>query len=204
MRQAIERHGAGWAARSARRKVIQWPPQLHAAHLTEHYRKHFALDEAMQLQEAADMSQVNDYVADESSGPEMQMSELLEGLAMLKKRTAPGTDGITTENIVQGHEALPHSWTHERVNLIPKDNPWTGGINRLRPLLSPSTTHKLYSRILLSRLTKLIPVPAPQWCRQGFSPASVLHHFSLGAQRCLDHGIPLYVLRIDLSNAYDT
>eukprot|EP00971_Amphidinium_carterae_P148622 2946609-Amphidinium_carterae.1 len=106
--------------------------------------------------------------------------------------------------LLEGEGTIPTSWLHELITLVPKDVHWTGSLKRLRPLLSPSTTHKIFSRLLLDRILHHVSIPAPQWAKVGMSTSSILHHITLAAQRCYDRGIPLYVLRIDLASAYDT
>eukprot|EP00971_Amphidinium_carterae_P207852 4124619-Amphidinium_carterae.1 len=153
--------------------------------------------------------------------PPLTMGKIKDAVQCLKRRKAPGSDGLPAEifmsastitlqhvkdffeRLLRSASAPPSSWHHERIKLVPKDPIWRGDLGRLRPLLPPSATHKLFSRVVLHRLTEVLKIKAPQYARKGMSPASVIHHYALATQKCYDRGIPLYILKLDLSSAYD-
>eukprot|EP00971_Amphidinium_carterae_P327668 6459142-Amphidinium_carterae.1 len=217
---AIAQGGNQWPQRHHRRKVQEWPMEVTCDRVLEHYAHHFALSARQRSEEVLLVCDA-DSEKEEQPPHDISKEELQHALATLKRRKAPGPDGLPAEallsasaatleylekffsDILLGKSGPPRSWMHEQIKLVPKDSFWRGDLKRLRPLLAPAVTHKAYSRILLSRLQQHLVIEAPQYARPGMSPQSIIHHFSLAAQKTYDRHIPLLVLRIDLSSAYD-
>ena len=101
--------------------------------------------------------------------------------------------------------SAPVAWSQPMVRLVAKRLSATQP-SEFRPISVTDSMHRLYSKLLLQMLFRL---HAPTWMmhqlgRRGGQPSLMLAHLRFGFLQSERYGVPLLVLKLDLSKAFDS
>ena len=166
--------------------------------------------------------QTNNYNGFENITP-IEYSEVYEQIKRLKDGKSPGPDGLYNEvlslgaliltphltrlfNMIIDTETIPEQWrTSDIILLFKKGNP--ADVGNYRPISLLSSIYKLFSSILLKRITQSIDKTQPReqaGFRSGFSTMDHIHTVEQIIEKCREFNRPLYVAFIDYSKAFDS
>lgn len=155
--------------------------------------------------------------------PDVIISEIQHALQQLKNRRSPGEDGIIPEMIKacdgKVHEILttlfnkclheadvPDDWNNAVIILLHKK----GDIKKLenyRPISLLSHLYKLFTRVILNRLTnKLDSYQPPEQAgfRSGYSTSDHLQTLKTLIEKCHEYNKPIVLTFVDYEKAFDT
>jgi exonuclease III/ribonuclease HI len=157
---------------------------------------------------------------------DVELEELQTTLAGLSSKKAPGPTGIPNEIYAKmglgGQQALlvllngiirrgylPRRWMRGTLIPIPKDQPWTGDLNRLRPIALLEAGRKILSSILTKRLGEIIHGrKVLTGGNYGFTPGQRTGDFVHVLRAVMDEAAAsrqgLEVLLMDIKRAYDS
>ena len=151
------------------------------------------------------------------------IDEIIEATAMLSERKSPGPDGIHPEVIKRGgpklistlHEIIKEAW---KTAVVPQD--WKDaqlitifkkGDRKLcgnyRGISLLSIPGKVFARVLLNRLTSYAENFLPETqCgfRSGRGTADMIFALKQIQEKCIEQNMPLYMVFIDFTKAFDT
>ena len=151
------------------------------------------------------------------------LEEVTAAIKAMKRGKAPGADGVTAETLkadvnvtapilteifkqIWEEGQIPEAWKTGLIFKLPKKGD-LGDCNNWRGITLLSLTSKVFSRIVLSRLTAvLVKDLRPQ--QAGFRPGRSCsdHIFNLRQilEQSKEWNIPLYINFIDLERAFDS
>ncbi|CAH2106596.1 unnamed protein product [Euphydryas editha] len=136
---------------------------------------------------------------------------------------APGTDNITNEmmkarlpetitrltnlfNLILDTENIPIQWTTSSIILIHKKGD-RAEINNYRPISLMSNIYKVFSKIILKRITKILDESQPReqpGFRSGYSTIDHIHVIKQLIEKCQQYNGPLYMAFVDYNKAFDS
>jgi exonuclease III len=136
-----------------------------------------------------------------SAGEDNISNELLKGLIeeINQPMTSLFNDIITTENI-------PEQWTKSTIILIHKKGD-RNKIENYRPISIMSNVYKVFSKILLGRLSKRLDENQPReqaGFRKDFSTIDHIHVVKQLIQKSKEYGITYYLSFVDYTKAFDS
>ncbi|KAK6740236.1 hypothetical protein RB195_008606 [Necator americanus] len=155
--------------------------------------------------------------------PEVLPSEIRHAIMSVRNRTAPGPDRIRPEHLKSLPPVLintlarlftrylseckvPKQWkTSKTVLLYKKGDPYD--IGNYRPICLLSVIYKLFTRVILNRIEKVLDEGQP--CKQagfrkGFSTIDHIHTVSKLIEVSREYKMPLCLTFIDLKKAFDS
>jgi exonuclease III len=150
-------------------------------------------------------------------------SEIRNAIRTQKNHKAPGDDKITNEllkrtetaiiqilkqlfNDILDTETIPKQWTESVTILLHKK----GDKNRIenyRPISLMSNLYKVFSKILLNRMTKTLELAQPQeqaGFRSNFSTIDHIHVIKQVIEKCNEYNQTYYLSFIDYNKAFDS
>lgn len=159
----------------------------------------------------------------EEQVPSILIDEVNNATKSLKKNKAPGEDNISNELLVGMYHAIsntltdlfndilttehiPQQWTTSTIILIHKKGR-TDDISNYRPISLMSNIYKLFSKIVLERLTRTLDENQPKeqaGFRSGFSTLDHIHTIKQIIQKCNEYNINYYLSFIDYNKAFDS
>lgn len=149
--------------------------------------------------------------------------EIYKHIKRLKSEKSPGSDGLCNEvlkigapilihyllhlfNMVLETETVPEQWcTSDIILLYKKGNPLD--IGNYRPISLLASIYKLFSSLLLERLSQDIDQQQPReqaGFRSGFSTTDHIHTLEQIIEKYREFNRPLYLAFIDYSKAFDS
>lgn len=154
---------------------------------------------------------------------EVTESEILQQIKKLKYNKSPGPDNISNEalkwgaqliipflkelfNMVFKLEQVPHQWCKSDIILLYKKGD-PKEINNYRPISLLATIYKVFSSLLLNRITTKIEERQPleqAGFRSGFSTTDHIHAIEQLLEKFKEFNQPLYIGFIDYRKAFDT
>ena len=161
--------------------------------------------------------------ANEESVPPILISEVRTAVMELKPGKTPGEDGILTEHLKIGlpvlapkitrvfnkimeTEEIPEQWLSNVIILIHKKGS-RNDLNNYRPITLMSNLYKLFSKIIVRRLTKTLDEEQPQeqaGFRSKFSTSDHLQTLNQVVEKTREHNLKLYMAFIDFKKAFDS
>ena len=150
-------------------------------------------------------------------------SEVRAAIESMKKGTAPGLDTITTDFLrAGGHrlhvllanhltlylqkETIPDQWRTSRTVILPKKGD-RRDLRNYRPICLLSVLYKLFTKIILMRITKILDEAQPveqAGFRQGFCCMDHIQTVSRVIEVCREYRMPLVLTFIDYEKAFDS
>lgn len=188
-------------------------------HATEFYKELYKKYSATNETEDSHI----DFEEEEETVKPIEECEVLEHLKKLKTEKSPGPDNITNEilkigapllllhltqvfNLCLKTEKVPKQWCNSDIVLIyKKGDPLD--IGNYRPISLLPSIYKLFSTILLSRITPIIDASQPieqAGFRSGFSTIDHIHTLEQVLEKHKEFNQPLYVAYVDYAKAFDT
>ncbi|KAK6748145.1 hypothetical protein RB195_001021 [Necator americanus] len=155
--------------------------------------------------------------------PEVLPSEIRHAIMSVRNRTAPGPDRIRPEHLKSLPPVLintlarlftrylseckvPKQWkTSRTVLLYKKGDPHD--IGNYRPICLLSVIYKLFTRVILNRIEKVLDEGQPceqAGFRKGFSTIDHIHTVSKLIEVSREYKMPLCLTFIDLKKAFDS
>ncbi|KAK6745869.1 hypothetical protein RB195_012155 [Necator americanus] len=155
--------------------------------------------------------------------PEVLPSEIRHAIMSVRNRTAPGPDRIRPEHLKSLPPVLintlarlftrylseckvPKQWkTSKTVLLYKKGDPHD--IGNYRPICLLSVIYKLFTRVILNRIEKVLDEGQPceqAGFRKGFSTIDHIHTVSKLIEVSREYKMPLCLTFIDLKKAFDS
>lgn len=149
--------------------------------------------------------------------------EVSKAIKSQKKGKAPGEDNISNELLIGASEAItdtittifneilqsgiiPHQWTTSTIILLHKKGK-KEDISNYRPISLMSNVYKVFSKILLERLTKTLDYNQPKeqaGFRNDFSTIDHIHTIKQVIQKCNEYNINFYLAYVDYNKAFDS
>lgn len=165
--------------------------------------------------------------ADSTSAPTINQGEVLLAAKSLKKKSAPGLDGLSTDllllalsmiinnlltlfNMCLTHGKFPNNWKQARVCIIRKPGKSDySDVNSFRPISVLPAISKLFEKVLLNRLQQLASIG--NWIhpnQHGFQPQrsteSALHSLVSEIENGFEKKMATACAMIDIKSAFDT
>ena len=154
--------------------------------------------------------------------PEILLSEVRHALSSMKNDKAPGNDGITSEMIRAGgpqlwkilakkfsrylqEQKIPSDWKQSRTILLHKKND-KRDLKNYRPICLLSQMYKLFTRIILNRISSTLEEQQPKeqaGFRKGYSTTDHLFVINQLLERCREYKIPICLAFIDYDGLDD-
>ncbi len=152
-----------------------------------------------------------------------ELEEIIEATKMLSEGKSPGSDGIHPEVIKRGgpkllsalHEIIKEAW---KTTVVPQD--WKDAqlvtifkkgdrkvCGNYRGISLFSIPGKVFARVLLNRLTSHADSFLPETqCgfRSGRGTADMIFALKQIQEKCIEQNMPLYMVFIDFTKAFDT
>nr|XP_034832243.1 uncharacterized protein LOC117989050 [Maniola hyperantus] len=155
--------------------------------------------------------------------PEIMLSEVEKAIASQKKDTAPGSDCITNEFLIKNKntlapilqyifndvvksESVPDQWTTSTIVLLHKKGS-KGDINNYRPISLMSNIYKVFAKVILSRITKVLDENQPReqaGFRSGYSTLDHIHVVKQIFEKSKEYNTTFYCCFVDYSKAFDS
>lgn len=155
--------------------------------------------------------------------PSILRDEVIKAIKTQKKGKSPGEDCISNELLVGSSEAItdtitdlfneiiqteyiPHQWTASTIILLHKKGK-KDDIGNYRPISLMSNVYKIFSKVLLGRLTKILDENQPKeqaGFRSDFSTIDHIHTIKQVIQKCNEYNITFYLAFVDYNKAFDT
>uniref|UniRef100_A0A7I4YAI8 Reverse transcriptase domain-containing protein n=1 Tax=Haemonchus contortus TaxID=6289 RepID=A0A7I4YAI8_HAECO len=160
---------------------------------------------------------------DEYIAPSVLPSEIRHAITSMKNCTAPGPDRIKPEHLKRippviiktlarlftrylSECKVPTSWkTSKTVLLYKKGDP--DDIGNYRPICLLSVIYKLFTRVILNRIGRILDEGQPceqAGFRRGFSTIDHIHTLTRLSEVSREYKMPLCLTFIDLKKAFDT
>lgn len=160
---------------------------------------------------------------EEEPVPNILKDEVIKAINSQKKGKAPGEDNISNEllkgisktildtltdlfNEILRTEYIPLQWTTSTIILLHKKGR-IDDISNYRPISLMSNVYKIFSKIIVDRISKTIDENQPKeqaGFRTGFSTIDHIHTIKQMVQKCNEYGINYYLAFIDYNKAFDS
>ncbi|KAK6732299.1 hypothetical protein RB195_016592 [Necator americanus] len=154
--------------------------------------------------------------------PEVLPSEIRHAVMSVRNRTAPGPDRIRSENLKSLPPVLintmarlftrylseckvPKQWKTSKTVLYKKGD--SHDIGNYRPICLLSVIYKLFTRVILNRIEKVLDEGQPcelSGFRKGFSTIDHIHTVSKLIEVSREYKMPLCLTFINLKKAFDS
>lgn len=155
--------------------------------------------------------------------PCIMRDEVNKAIKSQKKGKSPGEDSISNElligscegiidiithlfNDILQTEYIPTQWTTSTIILLHKKGR-KDDIGNYRPISLMSNMYKIFSKILLDRLTKILDENQPKeqaGFRRDFSTIDHIHTIKQIIQKCNEYNITFYLTFVDYNKAFDS
>ncbi|CAH2098346.1 unnamed protein product [Euphydryas editha] len=155
--------------------------------------------------------------------PEILTEETIKAINTQKADKAPGADQITNEllkstlpaiapiltnlfNEILETETIPEDWTRSTIILLHKKGD-KEEIGNYRPISLMSNIYKVFSRIILSRITRVLDENQPKeqaGFRSGYSTIDHIHVLRQIVQKYSEYNKFYYLGFVDFNKAFDT
>lgn len=186
---------------------------------TEYYRELY--NENATIEESNQLINCTKTVEDVT--PCILQDEVNKAIKSQKKGKTPGEDLISNElltgsskvtlntiteifNEILRTEYIPHQWTTSIIILLHKKGK-KDDITNYRPISLMSNMYKIFSKILLDRLTKTLDENQPKeqaGFRSEFSTIDHIHTIKQVIQKCSEYNITFYLAFVDYNKAFDS
>ncbi|CAF1440577.1 unnamed protein product [Rotaria magnacalcarata] len=160
---------------------------------------------------------------EEDEMPPILISEVRTAVQSLKADKAPGPDGITNEALKFGgyelwkiiaklfnecleNEDIPTQWKQSLTIIIPKKGD-REDLKNYRPIALLPTIYKLFTKVLVNRMTRQLDEQQPReqaGFRSGFSTIDHLQVINQILERTKECKIPLCMVFVDYEKAFDS
>lgn len=160
---------------------------------------------------------------DEEYIPEIMKEETIKAINTQKLDKAPGSDLVTNEllkatlpvitpkltdifNEIIKTEKIPEDWTKSTITLLHKKGD-KGDISNYRPISLMSNIYKVFSKIILSRITNTLEENQPKeqaGFRRNFSTIDHIHAVRQILQKFREYNKIYYIGFVDFNKAFDT
>lgn len=160
---------------------------------------------------------------DKEEIPDILVREVEKALASQKQDKSPGPDNISNEvllhtkttaakilttlfNEVMTTENIPTQWTESKIVLLHKKGD-IYNINNYRPISLMSNIYKIFAKVILRRLTRVLDDNQPieqAGFRSGFSVMDHLHVVKQVIEKYKEYNLPLYCSFVDYNKAFDS
>ncbi|KAK6744007.1 hypothetical protein RB195_010982 [Necator americanus] len=138
-------------------------------------------------------------------------SEVRVAIKSMKPGTAPGPDFISADFLrAGGHplhkERIPDQWKTSRTVLIHKKGD-REDLRNYRPICLLSVLYKVFTKIILTRISRTLDEVQPQeqaGFRQGFSCLDHIQTVSRVIEVCREYRLPLVLTFVDYEKAFDS
>lgn len=184
---------------------------------TEFYRNLY------RSQKEKDTIKENDEITNEEYIPEIMKEETIKAINTQKLDKAPGSDLVTNEllkatlpviaprltdifNEIINTENIPEDWTKSTIILLHKKGD-KGDIANYRPISLMSNIYKVFSKIILSRITNTLEENQPKeqaGFRRHFSTIDHIHALRQILQKFKEYNKIYYIGFVDFNKAFDT
>ncbi|KAK6763479.1 hypothetical protein RB195_023977 [Necator americanus] len=132
-------------------------------------------------------------------------SEVRVAIKSMKPGTAPGPDFISAD-FLQLKERIPDQWKTSRTVLIHKKGD-REDLRNYRPICLLSVLYKVFTKIILTRISRTLDEAQPQeqaGFRQGFSCLDHIQTVSRVIEVCREYRLPLVLTLVDYEKAFDS
>jgi hypothetical protein len=164
-----------------------------------------------------------DTSTDEEEVPEILEEETIKAISTQKNDKAPGSDLVTNEllkttlpviapkltdifNEIIITEKIPEDWTKSTIILLHKKGD-KGDISNYRPISLMSNVYKVFSKIILTRITNTLEENQPKeqaGFRRNFSTIDHIHALRQILQKYKEYNKTYYLGFVDFNKAFDT
>lgn len=186
---------------------------------TEYYRELYNNDVTIEESNQP----VNCVKTDDEETPCILRDEINKAIKSQKKGKTPGGDCISNEvligsskvtlntiteifNEILRTEYIPQQWTISTIILLHKKGN-KDDIANYRPISLMSNVYKIFSKVLLDRLTKTLDENQPKeqaGFRSEFSTIDHIHSIKQVIQKCKEYNITFYLAFVDYNKAFDS
>lgn len=155
--------------------------------------------------------------------PDILPAEVEKAIKTQRRDKAPGADGISNEfltvnidilvppltnifNDVLHSENIPNQWTTSTITLLHKKGD-KNNINNYRPISLMSNIYKIFTKIILNRMTKILDESQPReqaGFRSGYSTLDHIYVVKQLFEKAKEFNITLYCCFVDYSKAFDS
>lgn len=176
-----------------------------------------------QSQKEKETIRENDEITDEEHIPEIMKVETIKAINTQKLDKTPGSDLVTNEllkvtlpviapkltdifNEIIITENIPEDWTKSTIILLHKKGD-KGDISNYRPISLMSNVYKVFSKIILSRITNILEANQPKeqaGFRRNFSTIDHIHVLRQILQKTKEYNKTFYIAFVDFNKAFDT
>lgn len=160
---------------------------------------------------------------DSDKVPSIMQSEVEKAISTQKRDKALGPDNISNEailetkeiitplltkifNIILETEKIPKSWTVSSIKLLHKKGN-RDDIGNYRPISLMSNMYKVFSKIILNRITKTLDENQPReqaGFRNNYSTVDHIHVARQIAEKCKEYNIHYHCCFVDYCKAFDS
>lgn len=187
---------------------------------TQFYRNLYNGDES---QKNENIDKDYDFQNNTDEVPEFLKREVEHAILSQKNDKSPGDDNITNEllkavlksiidpltnlfNEILKKEKIPTQWTKTTITLLHKKGD-KSDINNYRPVSLMSNIYKVFSKLILGRITKVIEENQPReqaGFRKNFSTIDHISVIKQIVEKCHEYGRQYYVAFVDYNKAFDS
>lgn len=159
----------------------------------------------------------------EEATPPILQNEIKKAIQSLKGRKAPGEDGISNEllkgcanailttltelfNEILTSEIIPTQWTSSTIILLHKKGN-KDDIGNYRPISLMSNLYKIFSKIILDRITTVLDGNQPKeqaGFRKDFSTLDHILTIKQIIEKYQEYHLPYYIAFVDYNKAFDS
>lgn len=184
---------------------------------TDYYRKLY------QRQKTARVEEQNLITTNSESVPIILQEEVIRAINTQKLDKAPGSDQISNEiikytssvlvpsltdlfNEILATESIPEDWTKSTIILLHKKGD-KGNMSNYRPISLMSNIYKIFSKIILSRITVTLDENQPKeqaGFRSKFSTIDHIHVVRQVLQKYKEYNKVYYLGFVDFNKAFDS
>lgn len=232
LRKQIEKTGGIKKGLKQLREYVQWIPNMKVKNkkgdklttnrssiakiATEFYKRLYS-------NECEPIGMVSENITDEEEVPCILETETIRAINTQKNDKAPGDDNITNYtlkeslsvtskhltqlfNEILDTEQIPKQWTKSTIVLLHKKGD-KNEINNYRPISLMSNLYKIFSKILLGRITKQLEENQQKeqaGFRADFSTIDHIHVVKQIIEKMNEYGQEYYMAFVDYNKAFDS
>lgn len=159
----------------------------------------------------------------EDTVPEIMLTEVEKAITSQKKDKAPGSDNITNEYLIANKdiitpiltyifedviesELIPEQWTSSTIILLHKKGS-KDDINNYRPISLITNIYKVFAKVILNRISKVLDENQPReqaGFRSGYSTLDHIYVVKQILEKSREYNTTFYCCFVDYSKAFDT